>query len=57
MFVYGVVGMSLFGGVRRGEYLGADANFDGMGRALLTLFRMITGEGWDGARLRGKQVG
>ena len=52
MFVYGVVGMTLFGSVRPGAYIGADANFSNMGRALLTLFRMMTGESWDGAPAR-----
>lgn len=48
LFVFGVVGMSLFGGVRPGDYLDDRANFSNMGRALLTLFRMMTGESWNG---------
>jgi len=48
LFVFGVVGMSLFGQVKPGVYLGDNANFSNMGRALLTLFRMITGESWNG---------
>jgi hypothetical protein len=53
LFVWGCIGMTLFGGVRPGEYLGEDANFRNMGQALLTLFRMITGESWDGERRAG----
>lgn len=48
LFIFGVVGMNLFGNVKHGNYLDEHANFEDMGHALLTLFRMITGESWDG---------
>lgn len=47
-FIYAVVGMNLFGGVKYGAYLSEKANFSHVGIGLLTLFRMITGESWDG---------
>jgi hypothetical protein len=48
LFIWACIGMTLFGTVRPGVYLGDDANFRNIGRALLTLFRMMTGECWDG---------
>jgi hypothetical protein len=50
LFVFAVVGMNLFGSVKPGVYLGDNANFHNVGRALLTLFRMMTGESWNGGR-------
>jgi hypothetical protein len=47
-FIYAVAGMSLFGSVKWGEYLGRRANFSTFPAALLTLFRMLTGENWNG---------
>lgn len=47
-FIFGVVGMNLFGGMKRGEYLTRHANFDTFPNALLLLLRMLTGESWDG---------
>jgi voltage-dependent calcium channel L type alpha-1D len=46
-FIYACLGMSLFGGVERGEFLNEDANFDTFLRAMLTLFRASTGEAWN----------
>jgi len=47
-FIYAVIGMNLFGMMKYGQYLTRYANFSNVGIALLTLFRMITGENWDG---------
>ena len=60
VYVYAAVGMNLFGGIcysptggARGdgdyvcENVNGDANFDTMATALLTLFRMLTGESWN----------
>lgn len=41
-FIYSIVGMNLWGQVKQGEYLRRHANFQHVGMALLTLFRMIT---------------
>lgn len=42
-FIYAVIGMNLWGAVKHGQYLTRQANFQHVGMALLTLFRMITG--------------
>lgn len=42
-FIYAVIGMNLWGAVKHGQYLTRMANFQHVGMALLTLFRMITG--------------
>jgi hypothetical protein len=50
-FIYAVMAMSLFGQVKYSEdspYLSAHANFSNFPLALLTLFRMTTGENWNG---------
>lgn len=47
-FIYAVMGVQLFHGVKRGTFLDRHANFDQFPRALLTLFRMATGESWNG---------
>lgn len=47
-FIYAVAGMSLFGGISYGEFVNENANFDSFGNAMLTLFRMSTGEDWNG---------
>ena len=47
-FIYSVLGMHIFGGVKHGEFLNAHANFDSFPGALLTVFRMSTGESWNG---------
>eukprot|EP00163_Fabomonas_tropica_P014779 TRINITY_DN2686_c0_g2_i1.p1 TRINITY_DN2686_c0_g2~~TRINITY_DN2686_c0_g2_i1.p1 ORF type:complete len:1526 (-),score=377.56 TRINITY_DN2686_c0_g2_i1:447-4610(-) len=47
-FIYAVAGVSVFGEVRHGEYLNEHANFTHFGLAMLTLFRMATGESWNG---------
>lgn len=42
------MGMNLFGGIRQGEFLNRHANFEEIGTSLLVLFRMSTGESWNG---------
>jgi Ion transport protein/Voltage-dependent L-type calcium channel, IQ-associated len=48
MFIFAIMGMSLFGNVRWGEYLSLHANFESVPNALLTLLRMSTGGSWNG---------
>ena len=47
-FIFGVLGMHLFGRVKRGEFLNEHANFESFGSSLLLVFRMATGESWNG---------
>eukprot|EP01064_Diplonema_japonicum_P039661 TRINITY_DN9_c4_g1_i1.p1 TRINITY_DN9_c4_g1~~TRINITY_DN9_c4_g1_i1.p1 ORF type:complete len:1736 (+),score=356.14 TRINITY_DN9_c4_g1_i1:114-5321(+) len=47
-FLYAVVGVKMFAKVERGQYLTEQANFDHFEDAVLLLFRMTTGEGWQG---------
>eukprot|EP00736_Rhodelphis_marinus_P010022 Rmarinus@m.20403 len=47
-FVYAVVGMNVFAYTKQGEYLNRHANFETFWISLLTLFRMSTGENWNG---------
>ena len=47
-FIFAVLGMHLFGTVKRGEFLNEHANFETFARSLLTAFRMSTGESWNG---------
>eukprot|EP01062_Namystynia_karyoxenos_P077655 TRINITY_DN7862_c0_g1_i2.p1 TRINITY_DN7862_c0_g1~~TRINITY_DN7862_c0_g1_i2.p1 ORF type:complete len:1743 (+),score=545.20 TRINITY_DN7862_c0_g1_i2:113-5341(+) len=47
-FVFAVVGMRLFGRVRRGPSMGRYANFETFGNAMLMLLRLCTGGGWQG---------
>ena len=46
-FVFAVLGMNLFGKVKFGENLNADANFTNFGNSILILLRMVTGEAWN----------
>eukprot|EP00803_Ostreobium_quekettii_P001451 evm.model.scf_161.6 EVM.evm.TU.scf_161.6 scf_161:59336-65983(+) len=49
IFFYAVIGMCSFRHVYAGQrYLNRHANFQDMGTSMLTLFRMLTGEGWNG---------
>jgi Ion transport protein len=48
MFVFAVLGMNFFDGVRHGLYLDENANFDTFFSSLLTLYRMLSGENWNG---------
>ena len=47
-FIYAILAMNLFGKVKRGEFLSERANFETFGVSLLTVFRMSTGESWNG---------
>ena len=47
-FIYAALGVHLFHGVRKGDYLTYHANFDNFVVTLLLLFRISTGEEWNG---------
>ena len=47
-FIYAILAMNLFGTVKRAEFLSDRANFETFGVSLLTIFRMSTGESWNG---------
>ena len=47
-FIYSIMGMNLFGQMRYGENLNRHANFRDFPSAMMTLFRMATGESWNG---------
>eukprot|EP00240_Pyramimonas_obovata_P000215 CAMPEP_0118927358 /NCGR_PEP_ID=MMETSP1169-20130426/4846_1 /TAXON_ID=36882 /ORGANISM="Pyramimonas obovata, Strain CCMP722" /LENGTH=1618 /DNA_ID=CAMNT_0006869105 /DNA_START=431 /DNA_END=5287 /DNA_ORIENTATION=+ len=48
-FVYAILGVNLFGKVNRNQtFLNRQANFSNFGWAMLTLFRCVTGEAWNG---------
>jgi Ion transport protein len=47
-FIFAVMGMSLFGGLSKRTFLTVHTNFDSMGFSMLTLFRIATGESWNG---------
>ena len=46
LFLFAVLGVFLFSGIRLQENLNYHANFQDFGSALLTLFRITTGEDW-----------
>ena len=45
-FLYAVLGVDLFGRVQRGKCITDHANFESFHNAIILLFRMSTGEGW-----------
>eukprot|EP01012_Entosiphon_sulcatum_P053801 TRINITY_DN740_c0_g1_i1.p1 TRINITY_DN740_c0_g1~~TRINITY_DN740_c0_g1_i1.p1 ORF type:complete len:2364 (+),score=263.90 TRINITY_DN740_c0_g1_i1:1645-8736(+) len=47
-FMYAVLGVQFFGSVVLQDYLTDDANFGSFYRAMMVLFRMTTGENWNG---------
>ncbi|KAG2489238.1 hypothetical protein HYH03_012259 [Edaphochlamys debaryana] len=47
-FIYAIVGMNLFGGIKQGDYITRHNNFDNFPNSMLALMRMITGESWSG---------
>jgi hypothetical protein len=47
-FVYSILTMNLFGRVKHGYYMSVHANFETWTSAMVTLFRMVTGENWNG---------
>lgn len=48
MFIFAIMGMSMFGSVRFNGAINRHANFATFPNALLTLLRMATGESWNG---------
>ena len=48
LFLFSVLGVSLFAEVKLQESMDRHANFENFGRASLTLLRVATGEGWVG---------
>ena len=46
LFLFSVLGVFLFSGVKLQNELNVHANFQNFGTALLTLFRVVTGENW-----------
>ena len=46
--IWGIAGVTLFGGLKKRNFLNEDANFDNILYAFLTLFRCATGESWNG---------
>lgn len=47
MFVYAIIGVQIYAGVRLGTHLDEHANFKDIATAMLTLFRFTTGEAWN----------
>lgn len=47
-YVYAVIGVALFAGFPRGEFLSVHANFDNVPSAMLVLLIVLTGEQWNG---------
>ena len=46
LFLFSVLGVSLFAEVKNQENMNKDANFENFWRAILTLLRAATGESW-----------
>jgi len=47
-FIFAVMGMNLFGLIKEGEFVTRHANFRNFPNSLILLFRMATGESWNG---------
>jgi len=47
-FIFAVMGMNLFGFIKMQEFIHRQANFRNFPAALILLFRMATGESWNG---------
>ena len=47
-FIFAVLGMNLFAGVKKAGFVTRIANFDSFGESLLSLFRASTGESYNG---------
>lgn len=50
LFVYAIVGVTLFGNVKRNGVLNDTINFESFPAAALTLFVVATGDGWTDIR-------
>ena len=48
LYIYAILGVEFFHQVAHGEFVTEDANFSSFGFAMLTLFRCITGESYNG---------
>jgi len=48
LFLFAVLGVSLFAEIKTQETMDRHANFDNFGSAILVLLRVATGEGWVG---------
>ena len=46
-FIFAIIGMNLFNGIKYGDFLNEDANFDTFGKSFSTLFRCSTGESYN----------
>lgn len=46
-FIFAIIGMNLFNGIKHGNFLNDDANFDTFGKSFNTLFRCSTGESYN----------
>lgn len=47
LFIFSALGINLFGGCVYQEFVSEKANFNGIGNAIITLFRCSTGEDWN----------
>ena len=47
-FIFSVLGMALFGKVKHGFYMDGHGNYEDFPSAMVTLFREMTGENWNG---------
>jgi hypothetical protein len=47
-FIFAVMGMNLFGRIKTADFVNRQANFEDFPAAILVLFRMATGESWNG---------
>ena len=47
-FIFSVLGMALFGRVKHGFYMTDHGNYENFPSAMVTLFREMTGENWNG---------
>lgn len=47
LFIFSALGINLFGGCVYQEFISEKANFNGIGNAIITLFRCSTGEDWN----------
>lgn len=47
-FMFAVAGQQLFGTVEHGDFINEHANFEDFRHSILLLFRMSTGESWNG---------
>jgi len=47
LYLYAILGIYLFAGIKLQDNLDVHANFQDFGTALLTLIRCMTGESWN----------